>query len=884
LKDRYGILRSQRYSKRPVVSLFTIQQDLVKSGGSVSILSGDSATKFQDPRGDSETTARVETKVEEVGEEETPLTYNYERVITQYDPTQDIGIQNYLTSLTRTEGKIDLVPIYVPEKPATLDEKVRIPIVPVVSFLVEMGSRIAFAITDTVPPPNFLAPIHKLMTPSQIQGELVRIGRLELLLDKVLDEVALTDPAKSGETQRVAVIQGTRKAFIRWFFNANSDGNIVGMYPRNADALNKYSTITTERYPYTFTQEMLDAIPNPKPEDVSLEKVRKKVDRRTGLGNVVVRTNYQDRYDITEEMLYMYAYRYASMNVPTMSLAVSPEQIKRWRIEIELFGSLFNTVKPYAGAFSDEPLCLGNFFDLSFEAGRTYLANPPYDETLMERMAKRLVEVLGEVETLTIYVVIPVWDPEGRKKLNLKPGGKFKAYDLLLKSPYVKASEVRRNMQFYDYFTQSMVRPTPVRVMVLSNQDLELQSLSETAGLREEGTARSIFLRNYPSRKEAINDLVNKVISGEIPFPYSTTFRMSAADQLYNFRAYNPNIGHEEYKVLYHTPHNLFTPNYFRSYEPGSPYTNVISQTSNWNTIDSFADMFTESERIKTTKGSKSSSIAEDWRNPRKVRKIVEILLSDPKLADMSHTNWRNAITYSTKEPTNFKMTWVKGLFYSVFGLDAPWESMRWLDISAGWGDRLGAALGLGMGYLGFDPNTGLKEGHTQMISQFGTPGKQKVIYAPFETYELGPIVQAEGAFDVVFTSPPFFLQELYPGEQQSTDQYTTYEQWMTGFLFRSLKNAWDALKTGGYLMIHMGDSWYQGERKPTNEAMNLYIEQHLEGSSWEGVIGLQGNMPPSMPVWVWKKAGAGSDLVPREWAPGMEKRKLETLFPKLAM
>lgn len=859
--ERFGALRRDRYNKRPVVTLFTIRQDLFSQIDAFS----DKALDQQN-----ETRGQTEGALSEMS--------RYLLPSQSYDPAQDIGLQNYLTTLTRTPGSANLAPIRLRETRAISFSPV--PIIPLTRNILGFNTMISFKPADIISPPSYLAPSYTLMTPSQIDQEFGRIGRLEELSAQVLKS------AKGAGKSKEHVLSGTRKAFTRWFFNANNDGKIVGMYPVTPEALNKYSLAESEAYPFEFTKELLDSIPLPK--DRTLEVVQAKVNAVTGLSDDALRRDYRETYAITDRMLYMYAYRYVALGAPTMSLAVMPDLIKQWGIDIELFGSLFNTVKPYASAFPDEPKSLGNFFELPFQTDHTYLANPPYDEELMQRMSNKLLEELNSVKSVTIYVVLPLWDIEGRKQLGLpiSSENEFLAYQILRDSPYLKGSEIRNNLSFYDYFRRQSIRPTPVRLLILSNKEIPLPESGQMSLTEEERikTPRDLFLEKYTSLKEAIDELTSQVLSGEIPFPYSTSFRISAQDQLNNFRAYNPNISHEAYTLgyYYNTPNSLFIPNWFRSYSETRLYTNIISRTFNWRTIDSFADMFTESERIKTRKRKLKSSIAEDWKNPKQVRTIIRTLLTDPKLTDMSFSNWRDAITYNTSEPTNYKMTWVKGLFYSVFGEETDFSKLRWLDISAGWGDRLGAALGLEMGYLGFDPNTGLREGHTTMIEKFGDVNKQRVIYEPFETYDLSN----EGQFDLVFSSPPFFLQEIYPGEQQSTDTYTTYDSWLVNFLFRALRNAWEVLADGGYLLIHMGDNMSDGKLQPTNEQMNLYIEQYIPNSSWEGVIGLQGNKQPSAPVWVWRKVTPESGLERHQWkgrtSKGQQERSLIKLYPSL--
>jgi len=103
------------------------------------------------------------------------------------------------------------------------------------------------------------------------------------------------------------------------------------------------------------------------------------------------------------------------------------------------------------------------------------------------------------------------------------------------------------------------------------------------------------------------------------------------------------------------------------------------------------------------------------------------------------------------------------------------------LDISAGWGDRMVAAIATDLEcYHGFDPNTALQPGHDQLREAFVEPGDRnrfQVTYSGFEGATLAP-----GTYDLVLTSPPFFNFEIYtslPG--QSVDTYPTLDAWLTG-------------------------------------------------------------------------------------------------------
>lgn len=187
-------------------------------------------------------------------------------------------------------------------------------------------------------------------------------------------------------------------------------------------------------------------------------------------------------------------------------------------------------------------------------------------------------------------------------------------------------------------------------------------------------------------------------------------------------------------------------------------------------------------------------------------------------------------------------------------------KGKKWLDISAGWGDRLLAAMSLGMEYVGYDPNVELREGHSKMIEMFGDTKKHKVIYEPFEKANV-----TGGPYDVIFTSPPYYTVEEYARGQkgQSIVSYPELPQWMVWFLFASLMKAWQHLNDGGYLILHLGDA----KTVKITEATNIFIKNHLPFASWEGIIGIKCSVMGFIrPIWVWRKMNPTSPI--KAWTP----------------
>ena len=151
-------------------------------------------------------------------------------------------------------------------------------------------------------------------------------------------------------------------------------------------------------------------------------------------------------------------------------------------------------------------------------------------------------------------------------------------------------------------------------------------------------------------------------------------------------------------------------------------------------------------------------------------------------------------------------------------------SDIKYLDCSAGWGDRLLAAMLLGIStYTAYDPNTCLKQGHQEIIYYFkddlfgyynrdsqskkkSTYKKYQVIYKPFENdYE--DESQMYNQYDICVSSPPFFTYEIYSTEStQSSSMYETSDDWLYKFLIPSFKKIIKILKPLGYLCWYIED------------------------------------------------------------------------------
>ncbi|CAH6420921.1 Hypothetical protein POVR2_LOCUS292 [uncultured virus] len=126
-------------------------------------------------------------------------------------------------------------------------------------------------------------------------------------------------------------------------------------------------------------------------------------------------------------------------------------------------------------------------------------------------------------------------------------------------------------------------------------------------------------------------------------------------------------------------------------------------------------------------------------------------------------------------------------------------SASRVLDFSSGWGDRLFAAISLGIQYVGVDPNPNLHGPYAKMIKELArTASWYTMIESRFQTAEL-PV---DKTYDLVFTSPPYYDLELYATEVEGAN----LDEWKTRFLYPSILKAWNVLDVGGHFCISIND------------------------------------------------------------------------------
>lgn len=276
---------------------------------------------------------------------------------------------------------------------------------------------------------------------------------------------------------------------------------------------------------------------------------------------------------------------------------------------------------------------------------------------------------------------------------------------------------------------------------------------------------------------------------------------------------------------------------------------------------DGISNHFTEKVRAKCTFGDYLSPQAA-WENPAIRARVEKDARKYPRLSPgdalreglYSHSRWCNFYNAAF-------CLWVYRELARRLHMDP--KEIRILDPSSGWGDRLISACAFEAKlYQGFDPNEELQEPYKKIIEEFA-PKSGKSTYnvhcGPFE--KDAPWVLKAESFDLVHTSPPFFSLERYPGDgDKHAVELPEYEAWLTKFYEPYLKQAWRALRPGGFLCLYITDI-----RDAPLEKDSKRVIKEL-GGQYEGSYGFRQVLDwpeagvkkikngPVRPAHVWKK------------------------------
>lgn len=272
----------------------------------------------------------------------------------------------------------------------------------------------------------------------------------------------------------------------------------------------------------------------------------------------------------------------------------------------------------------------------------------------------------------------------------------------------------------------------------------------------------------------------------------------------------NMNKSKKNHNNIKSKPKYLEYPYYYYIYKPNKQKCYMLAKKIN-NKID------------KLPSGHKV--IIDDWRKNNEINQLTDIFTEKCRVKCVFLDNpspleyWTKKIKYN---PSN-SIEYYRELIYKntklcnnfrislVITILKMFNATRWLDISAGWGDRLlGAILSQQIEYYcGVDPNQCVQEGYKSILEFFfkdkpQEKDKYNLIQDGFETAKL----PNNKTYDLVFSSPPFFDLETYSDEQSnSLISYNTEDKWLNGFLLPSIVKSCSVLDSKGHIVLYITES-----------------------------------------------------------------------------
>jgi hypothetical protein len=251
---------------------------------------------------------------------------------------------------------------------------------------------------------------------------------------------------------------------------------------------------------------------------------------------------------------------------------------------------------------------------------------------------------------------------------------------------------------------------------------------------------------------------------------------------------------------------------------------------SDWmtnQTLNATADYFTEVERVKCRVNWTDSPLHYWRKNKADLQK---------KFTDIHQL--REYIYNSTKVCTNFSIA-------NAIAVVKHFNPKKWLDISAGWGDRLVAAIACQVEYFAVDPNPGLHDKYQDIIQSLDPKNAKKytLVHSGFEDIDL-----KKQTFDFVFSSPPFFDFEIYSQDKSdSLVRYANEQDWYRHFLLTSFWKAFKCLDPNGHIVLYVPPKYGDRLVKDT-VAKNLHFKGRI-------LLDKNGTLLKNIAFFVWRKS-----------------------------
>lgn len=323
-------------------------------------------------------------------------------------------------------------------------------------------------------------------------------------------------------------------------------------------------------------------------------------------------------------------------------------------------------------------------------------------------------------------------------------------------------------------------------------------------------TWRNLNFKYTPS--EIKNIMSKTIIREKIPFPYEQISLTDAKNDFHRLKEVTPD-------------ETIAKTKWFSKFDYSAKKLDLCLLKN--NTGKQSSNKFTQRERYKVDHRAIKSSVYA-WNDPISHHSMLDPLWTIGKVKEINPDILRRTITMRKYLASQFRPTAAKALYETLGG-------GRVLDFSSGWGDRLVGALSASnvVSYTGVDPNPELHKSYKKIVELYSSSVKVETIKDCAETVNYG-----KKMFDIVFTSPPYFNVEKYNGKNSSWKTYKTHEEWLTGFLFPAISNAWKHLVKNGTMAINISDI-QNNDRLFLCDRMVNFVKTKL-GGECKGYIGYE--------------------------------------------
>ena len=413
----------------------------------------------------------------------------------------------------------------------------------------------------------------------------------------------------------------------------------------------------------------------------------------------------------------------------------------------------------------------------------------------------------------------------------------------------------------------------PVSSDVSESIDIVSESVSEKPSETVESESKELSA-TYPtySREEltqrvqrdgldsTADSIRNEFRDNSTPFPYGHYFidESSIHEKAQRIRTFTGVWKHEPYSIRpdENDPKKPLTRRFHKGdymlYEP---------TTDDYIAMDNITTAFTDESRMhcyRNIPNRKTASMYDGWNKyGAYVKGAISQVLRDDR--DLNAFELREAIYRSSikgdddveyTECAHERPTFLAMVFRELFKLvGADASNIKMLDACAGWGDRLVVAMILNIQrYVGVEPNVLSTAGFQKAIRLLGgTEGTTKYTMYGDGFPNVIASLPANETYHIVFLSPPAYDSEFYSDdEKQSTVMYRTKDEWLSGFLYRTVDYCWSVLEKGGVLVI----------QSLLSRTINTYIQdKYRANAKYEGILAIRTGKSRNKPLWVWMKA-----------------------------